>query len=221
MSARRTYTATYRITLQDVIVEALAASERTGPGRTPLVPGPLAVVRSNAVQMRVEGREPDEPYLPELTIESKKRPGGGGGGRFLNCSNTQQSTRLTVLSNVASISDKATASLGAGRDRDSLDQKWFDDDTTVNHGWNTATTHFNVLSDAFHNTPISFNCGCHQNYRACVCPTQPSTTHVCKVFWNAPALGASTPRPARSSTRPVTSSSWPERTTGSTTPPAP
>src|SRR5262249_22766885 len=56
-------------------------------------------------------------------------------------------------------------------------------------GWDTATTHFNSIYDAFANQNVTVDCSCKKNYYAYVCPNQPYNIYVCNAFWSAPDTG--------------------------------
>jgi peptidyl-Lys metalloendopeptidase len=189
MSLKGQYTVRYRTLVDVTEVEP----EDVGPVHGLARRSTTSEVESGEVVFWVEGRDAREgPLTLELNATAKggKKPGGGGGnGQFTSCDNSQQSTLLTALSNATMISDKALGYLNGGTDTDLLYKTWFDYYGTVNNGWNTAKSHFNSISDAFHNKPITFDCSCRQRYYAYVYPTQPYKIYLCRVFWTAPNLG--------------------------------
>lgn len=65
--------------------------------------------------------------------------------------------------------------------------EWFGAFTTSRY--NTVTSHFNAISNAFNTAGINFDCKCKQNYYAYVYPDQPYNIYLCKVFWQAPPSG--------------------------------
>lgn len=172
MSVRGRYSVSYRAVMHDL-------RTRSGANLKSLQVAPL--VESEPVEMWVEGWR-DTPDLTE-----KKKPGGGGGGQFTNCTTTQQNTLLTALGNATTITDAAVQHLGANPNGDSLYAWWFGAWTSSR--FNTVSSHFDALSDAFHTEPITFDCGCNQNYYAYVYPSRPYKIYLCRVFWQAPNVG--------------------------------
>ena len=55
--------------------------------------------------------------------------------------------------------------------------------------FNTATSHFTSIENAFQTKPVVVDCGCTDNYYAYVYPTQPYKIYVCNAFWSAPPTG--------------------------------
>lgn len=139
-------------------------------------------VESNEVDLWVEDRG--------LVAGAFKKPGGGGGGDYNGCTTQQVSTLNTAKSNATAISGLALTYLNRNSDPDLLYKTWFDYyNTQGSRGWATATDHFGSIYGAFSTAHVTFDCTCNQNYYAYVYPTQPYRIYLCRVFWNAPALG--------------------------------
>jgi peptidyl-Lys metalloendopeptidase len=65
--------------------------------------------------------------------------------------------------------------------------EWFGVFTTSRY--NTVSSHYAALTNAWTNAGVTFHCGCKQNYYAYVYPDRPYEIWLCRVFWTAPLAG--------------------------------
>lgn len=124
-------------------------------------------------------RQPKRPPTP-----TPPPPGGIG---YSRCTVDQQSLVSTAHANAktyASESENYLFGINSGTSRYNT---WFGVFTTPR--FNTVKTHFTAISDAFDTAPVTYDCGCKQNYYAYVYPNQPYKIYLCKVFWTAPMTG--------------------------------
>ena len=103
------------------------------------------------------------------------------------CTASQQSTLLDAVNAATTYADGAQTYLNQTPSATPRYTTWFGAFSTG--GWSTAKSHFIAIADAFHNKPLTLDCGCKKNYYAYVYPTQPYKIYVCKVFWTAPMTG--------------------------------
>lgn len=135
---------------------------------------------SDAVVLKIEGRLPQVKPTPPP-------PPPPGGTSFNGCSLTQQAILYNArekASIYAAESESYLARINSGTQRYTT---WFG--TFTSSRYNTVSSHFTSLSDAWDTAGVTFDCKCKQNYYAYVYPTKPYTIYLCKVFWQAPLTG--------------------------------
>jgi peptidyl-Lys metalloendopeptidase len=134
----------------------------------------MASLRSPVSEVFVEGR-PSDAWL-------KVKPDRG------TCSASQQSTIAEALAAATNMADGAQTYLNktppAGTPRYTT---WFGAYSAS--GWDTATTHFDAIFDAFTTKPVTVDCSCKKSYYAYVYANQPYKIYVCNAFWSAPMTG--------------------------------
>lgn len=138
------------------------------------------VLVSDAVQVKVEGRLPQaKPTQPP--------PPPPSGTSFNGCSLTQQSILNNARVKASVYAGDAENYLNANRSGTTRYTEWFGAYTSSR--FNTVSSHFTSLSNAWDTAGVTFDCKCKQNYYAYVYPTKPYTIYLCKVFWQAPLTG--------------------------------
>jgi peptidyl-Lys metalloendopeptidase len=110
-------------------------------------------------------------------------------GGYTKCTTSQQATLVTAHNNAGSWTAKSKSYLASHSSSNpgSLYTTFFG--TATSARYTTVTDHFLKINDAFVNKSVNYDCGCKKPYYAYVYPTQPYKIYVCKVFWQAPALG--------------------------------
>ena len=108
---------------------------------------------------------------------------------FTNCSSSQQSGASSAKNGATSYSTGAKNYLQS-KTWNTVGPRyttWFG--ATDSNRFNTVSSHFVSIENAFLNAPIVIDCSCTQNYYAYVYPTQPYKIYVCNAFWSAPQTG--------------------------------
>lgn len=137
------------------------------------------VLTSEKVSVNVEGRA-RKPGTPTPTPPP-------GGVSYNRCTVDQQSLLVTAHESAKSYASESENYLLGINSGTSRYVTWFGAFTTTR--LNTVRSHFTAISDAFDTAPVTYDCGCKQNYYAYVYPNQPYKIYVCKVFWTAPMTG--------------------------------
>lgn len=175
MTSQGQYTIQYR-------VQGLYARKEAPDAGQPSFPAERArVMAAQPAGFWFEGIE--KPQTPPQAYE----PSLMGIGGYTKCTTSQQNTLVTAHNNAKSIASKAQSHLAANPNGSSLYTYWFG--TYSSSRFNTVKSHYASVYDAFANKSVTYNCSCKQNYYAYVYPTKPYTIYLCKVFWQAPALG--------------------------------
>jgi peptidyl-Lys metalloendopeptidase len=137
-----------------------------------------AVLTSEKISVGIEGREAKGRPTPPPTPAP-------GGTVFNACTVDQQALLLTARSNATDYALNATQYLdGQAGLRYTT---WFGAFTQTR--FNRVVTNFDKIYSAFTSAGITFDCKCKQNYYAYVYPNDPYKIYLCKVFWQAPAIG--------------------------------
>lgn len=137
-------------------------------------------LQSKSISLIIESRAPKVKPTPPP-------PPPAGGTSFNACTTTQQTILLSARAQAktyASESENYLKAINSGTQRY---VEWFG--IFAISRYNTATTHFTSISDAWDNAGVTFDCKCKQNYYAYVYPDKPYTIYLCKVFWQAPPVG--------------------------------
>lgn len=108
-------------------------------------------------------------------------------GGYSKCTTSQQATLATAHNNAITISGKAKSHLANNPNGSALYTRWFGTYTSTR--FNLVKDHYLKINDAFVTKNVVYDCGCKKPYYAYVYPSQPYKIYVCKVFWQAPALG--------------------------------
>jgi peptidyl-Lys metalloendopeptidase len=133
---------------------------------------------SEKISVSIHG-QPKRPPTP-----TPPPPGGIG---FNRCTVDQQSLVTTAHENAKTYASESEDYLFGINAATSRYNTWFGAFTTSRY--NTVKSHFTAISDAFDTAPVTYDCGCKQNYYAYVYPNQPYKIYLCKVFWTAPMTG--------------------------------
>lgn len=145
----------------------------------------LGVVADRAAELKVQS----EPV--SFWFEGVERPAvpvvENVIGGYSKCTTSQQATLATAHNNAITISGKAKSHLAANPNGSTLYTRWFGTYTSTR--FNLVKDHYLKINDAFVNKSVVYDCSCKKPYYAYVYPTQPYKIYVCKVFWQAPALG--------------------------------
>jgi len=170
MSQQGNYTVQYAARLEGRLVAKSGRLERT----------PIKVI-SNQVSFWVDGaaatwKKQDEP--PVLTE---------GSLAYESCTTSQQTILQTAHSNATTISGLSVNHLDANPSGSGLYTTWFGAYTTSRFA--TVSSHYDAISDAFQNAPVTYNCKCKKNYFAYVYANEPYRIYVCRVFWQVSDLG--------------------------------
>lgn len=136
------------------------------------------VLTSEKISFKADGRAKPGPT---------PTPPPPGGVSYNRCTMDQQNLLVTAHSEAKNYSSGAETYLGGINSGTSRYVTWFGAFTTTRY--NTVTSHFTAIRDAFYNKGVTYDCGCKQNYYAYVYPNQPYKIYVCKVFWQAPMTG--------------------------------
>lgn len=135
---------------------------------------------SDPINLKIEGRAAKGKPTPPP-------PPPPGGNAFNGCSVTQQSTLISARGQAVNYASGAKNYLFAINSGTSRYLEWFGIFTTSRY--NTVTSHFTSISNAWDNAGVNFDCTCKQNYYAYVYANKPYTIYLCKVFWSAPLAG--------------------------------
>ncbi|MFM7201068.1 MAG: M35 family metallo-endopeptidase [Myxococcota bacterium] len=108
---------------------------------------------------------------------------------YSKCSTSQQSTVKSAYSAAITYANESssylTSTSPSGTARYTT---WFG--TFSLNNWNTATTHFKAIQDAYNNKAVVIDCSCKKaGVYAYVYPSSPYKIYVCSAFWNAPMTG--------------------------------
>ena len=147
-----------------------------GPGRSE-----VATLASPEVSIAVEGRPLGNEGLA---------PGDGLKVKPVRdtCSAAQKDTLAQAVVTATAMSDAAFSYLANNpADPAGVYHLWFGEISSSR--WDTAKSHFDAISNAFHTQTVTFNCKCKQNVYAYVYPNRPYEITVCTVFWTAPDSG--------------------------------
>ena len=135
---------------------------------------------SEKVSIHVEGRaakgRPTQPPPPPP-----------GGNSFNACTVDQQTLIAQARTQATTYATESKNYLHGHSSGTQRYVEWFGAFTTSRY--NTVTTHFDKISEAFNSAGITFDCKCKQPYYAYVYPNQPYNIYLCKVFWQAPLSG--------------------------------
>lgn len=128
-------------------------------------------------------------FVPMAKPGPTPTPPPPGGIAYNRCTVDQQTLLVNAHSEAKNYSQGAENYL-YGMNTNTVPPRyttWFGAFTTTRY--NTVTSHFTAIRDAFYNKGVTYDCGCKQNYYAYVYPNQPYKIYVCKVFWQAPMTG--------------------------------
>lgn len=110
---------------------------------------------------------------------------------FKGCSQAQQSTIKTALTQAVTIAAEAKSALSNApiwaRHSAQRYREWFG--KYEKSRYDNAMTHYEKIWDALANKDITFNCDCSESAYAYVYPTKPYEIYLCKAFWTAPLTG--------------------------------
>lgn len=134
---------------------------------------------SEPISIKVDGRAPKGKPTPPP-------PPDPGGTAFNACTVDQQALLLSARSEAKTYASGAENYLIAGT-QGSRYLTWFGVFNTSRY--DTATSHFTSISNAWDNAGVTFDCKCKQNYYAYVYPNDPYKIYLCRVFWQAPLTG--------------------------------
>lgn len=109
-----------------------------------------------------------------------------GGNTFNACTVDQQAQLVSARNQAKVYSSDSLSYLNANKTGLRY-TTWFGVFSSTRY--NKVADHFSVITDAFNNAGITFDCKCKQNYYAYVYPNQPYNIYLCKVFWQAPLSG--------------------------------
>lgn len=135
---------------------------------------------SESIALKVEGRAPKGKPTPPP-------PPPAGGNTFNACTVAQQAVLVNAREQAktyASVAENYLFGISSGTPRY---LEWFGAFNTSRY--NTVTSHFTSISNAWDTAGVTFDCKCKQNYYAYVYPTRPYNIYLCKVFWVAPLAG--------------------------------
>jgi peptidyl-Lys metalloendopeptidase len=143
--------------------------------------GSRAMLPSNTVVVDVygEARPSDDEFMKSL--------GSGAEARTLaynKCTASQQPVVAQSVADANAYADAARVALGNSTTGNRF-LTWFKSTTNKPK----ALQNFQAIDAAFDNAAITVDCGCKKQYYAYVYPNQPYKIWVCRVFWQAPALG--------------------------------
>ncbi len=141
---------------------------------------------SEPVSIKVEGRGA-QVSADALEAESLAAAAAAGSTSFSGCTTTQQTTLTSARNQAKTYASEAKSYLSSHNSGTQRYLEWFGVFSTARY--NTVTSHYTALSDAWNNASVTFNCKCKQNYYAYVYPNKPYTIYLCKVFWKAPLAG--------------------------------
>ncbi len=185
------YTVRYRTELTEV---------KAGSGKEAVVVVYREETESNAVGFFYEGLpQASEPATRGVDCSAKpchpKCPPNpelcGGSGEepaveFVSCTSQQQGKALTAVANATSMSAAAYTDLADGSSP--LYQPWFG--AYKASRYNTVTTNFDAIADAFATQTITINCtDADLPYYAYVYAGSPYEIYVCYYFFHAPNVG--------------------------------
>jgi peptidyl-Lys metalloendopeptidase len=161
-----------------------------------LLASPAGTIRSRLGDAKVERR----PVVPEIAeaqaaefwfdgIDAAPAVEMQAIGGYTKCTTTQQAQLQTAHANAITFTGRSESYLAShsASNTGSIYTLWFGAATASLYS--TVTTHFDLINEAFASKPVTYDCGCKKPYYAYVYPTQPYKIYVCKVFWQAPALG--------------------------------
>ncbi len=134
---------------------------------------------SEPISIKVDGRAPKGKPTPPP-------PPDPGGTAFNACTVDQQALLLSARSEAKTYASGAENYLLSGL-QGSRYVTWFG--VFNNSRYDTATSHFTSISNAWENAGVTFDCKCKQNYYAYVYPNDPYKIYLCRVFWQAPLTG--------------------------------
>jgi peptidyl-Lys metalloendopeptidase len=134
---------------------------------------------SGSITFKVDGRASKKPTPPP--------PPPGGGTTFSTCTAAQQNVLLAAREQAKTYASGSETYLFNNASGTLRYLEWFGIFTPSRY--ETVTSHFSALHNAWDNAGVNFDCKCKQNYYAYVYPTQPYNIYLCKVFWLAPLFG--------------------------------
>jgi peptidyl-Lys metalloendopeptidase len=130
---------------------------------------------SEPISLKVEGRAAKgKPNPPPPTP---------GGNAFNACTDTQQSILIAARNQAKTYASGSEAYLFGINFGTQRYLEWFG--IYDSSRYNTVTSHFTALHNAWDNASVNFDCGCKQNYYAYVYANKPYYIYLCKVFWTA------------------------------------
>ena len=161
------YSVQYRVNVQDAI-------KPHGPALEP------RFVTSNRVFLAV-----DRPDLGGFRprVDAAKP---GSGGPYNRCDSTQISRIQQAVSAAGTYAADSSSYLQSGKTGTRY-TTWFG--TYDANRYSRVRSNFSAISSAFQSAPLTFDCGCKQNYYAYVYPSQPYRIYLCRAFWAAPTTG--------------------------------
>jgi len=105
---------------------------------------------------------------------------------YNGCSNSEQSTTNTAISNAKTMMSLATSVLNSGST--SSYKTWVENSNSVTSSrYNTFRSDMSSIQSEFSRESYSVDCTCNDNYYAYVYPSDRShTIYVCRAYWTAP-----------------------------------
>ena len=137
---------------------------------------------SNTVRAWIEGRT--APVVRAAHVDTQL-----GALGFSRCSADQQATAASAVAAASTLSSNALAYLTMkAPSATARYTTWFGAFSVA--GWNLARDHFAAIAAAFADQPISIDCRCNKRYYAYVYSSEPYNIYLCRIFWQAPLVGA-------------------------------
>lgn len=161
------YSVQYRVNVQDAVQ----------PHTFRLEP---SFVVSNRVFAAVD--RPAQGFRPRV---GAAKPGGGN-TTYNRCDSTQIGLIQQAVTAATGYASNSLSYLN-GNNQGARYTTWFG--TYNSTRYSTVKSHFQSISSTFNSNPLTFDCGCKQNYYAYVYPTQPYRIYLCRAFWSAPMTG--------------------------------
>jgi peptidyl-Lys metalloendopeptidase len=135
---------------------------------------------SGVINFKVDGRIPKGKPTPPPTPPP-------GGNAFDACTATQQAILIDSRAQAQTYASESEGYLEPLNTATTRYGEWFGLFTPLRY--DTVSSHFTKLHNAWDNAGVTFHCGCKQNVYAYVYPDRPYHIYLCKVFWQAPLAG--------------------------------